>query len=192
MADYSLADIAAMMGKDKEGLGGAGWLILLFIFIFALGGNGGFFGGRPYPEPNGNGNYVTQSEMQSAINYQSTAGSLNEIRAAQCATDYKILETSAATNLAIQTNKYENLLGVKDIENRMEQCCCNLKATVIEQNQMTRDLIQANYISGLQSALNEAQNEIDNARQTTTILGTLGKWYANNPIGTGGTTPTGN
>ena len=45
MGGYSLSDIAAATGNDRDGFGnnnGAWWIIILFLFIFCGWGNNGF------------------------------------------------------------------------------------------------------------------------------------------------------
>ena len=50
-SEYSLSDIAAASGNNRNGDGmfggnGAWWIIILFLFVFCGWGNGGFGGNR--------------------------------------------------------------------------------------------------------------------------------------------------
>ena len=47
----------------------------------------------------------------------------------------------------------------------------------ISENQITRDLIQANYVDGLRTALSDAKTQISNQAQTSYILGQIGQYY---------------
>lgn len=59
------------------------------------------------------------------------------------------------------------------------------KELIIQENQKTRDLIQANYIEGLRTALSDAKAEISNRDQSSYILNTMGRWHGYPSCGCG-------
>nr|DAM64403.1 MAG TPA: hypothetical protein [Caudoviricetes sp.] len=169
MADYSLGDIAALMDRDDKGGWGdgfVGWIILLFIFLLAISGNG-FFG-------NGAGSAtqasLTTAELYSALGSQDIKNDIRDgfqsVESGICSVDKEILN-----------NRYNTQLGFQNLGQQMQQCCCDLRTTIIEQNQATRDLIQQNYVEGLRTALSDAKAEISNRSQSTYILSQLGQYY---------------
>lgn len=50
--------------------------------------------------------------------------------------------------------------------------------TIIEQNQLTRDLIQSQYLDELRTKLSDAKTQISNMEQNQYILGQLGNFYS--------------
>lgn len=150
----SIADYLAI-SKDGGTFGGNGgflWVILIFLFFLAFGGGfgNGFFG---------NG-------VEAATNFN-----LSQV-------ERDVLETSASTQREILDSRYTTQIGFQGLSAQMAQCCCDLKTEIISQNQITRDLIQANYINGLQTALSDAKSEISNHNQNEFILNTIGQWRA--------------
>jgi phenylalanine-4-hydroxylase len=73
-------------------------------------------------------------------------------------------------------NQKDILLGNKDIQAQLAQCCCDIKTTVKDENAMTRDLIQQNYISELSDKLNVARSQISNFEQSQYLLNTIGRY----------------
>ena len=108
--DYSLADVAAAVGNEnKDGFGGVGWIILLFIFLLAIGGNG-FFGKQ------GASDSVTQAEFQNGLYAQTTDRNLSDIKSGLCGVDKDVLTQNAQ-------NRQDMLLGFQNIQGQMSQCC---------------------------------------------------------------------
>jgi hypothetical protein len=167
MADYSLGDIAALMDRDDKGGWGdgfVGWIILLFIFLLAISGNG-FFGNGSATNAS-----LTTAELYSALGSQDIKNDIRSgfqsVESGICGIDKEILN-----------NRYSTQLGFQNLGQQLQDCCCNLRTTIIEQNQATRDLIQENYIDGLRTALSDAKAEISNRSQSTYILSQLGQYY---------------
>lgn len=167
MADYSLGDIAALMDRDDRkgwGDGFVGWIILLFIFLLAISGNG-FFGNGSATNAS-----LTTAELYSALGSQDIKNDIRDgfhsVESGICGVDKEILN-----------NRYSTQLGFQNLGQQLQDCCCNLRTTIIEQNQATRDLIQQNYIEGLRTALSDAKAEISNRNQSTYILSQLGQYY---------------
>lgn len=129
--------------------GGVGLLVLILIFLFGFGGNGSFGGG-------------SATEVYSKLASESAGVNGREA-----------LSMGYENQLATQRASYEGLLQFKDVQAQMASCCCDIKSTVIEQNQMTRDLINANTITELRAQLVEARDEIITAAQTQALLNVL-------------------
>jgi hypothetical protein len=163
MDGLSASDVLALT-KDNGGFldGGIGWIILLFIFIWAVfGGNG--FGAR-------GGDYVSQAELQNGLYNQTTDRNLSDIRDAQA-------QNTMALNTSILTTNYNGLLNAKDLQAQLASCCCATQKTIIEQNQLTRDAITDLKISELADRLSLARNQISNYEQSAYILNQLGAYY---------------
>lgn len=135
--------------------GGVGLLILILVFLFAFGGNG-VFGN------NGNVANSASTEVYSRLASEGASANTNAI-----------ISQGYENQLATMRASYENLLQFKDVQSQVASCCCDIKSTVIEQNQLTRDLINANTITELRAQLVEARDAIVTAEQTNALLNAL-------------------
>ena len=131
--------------------GGVGLLVLILIFLFGFGGNGVW--------GNSNG---SATEVYARLASEGAGANSAEI-----------LRQGYENQLATQRASYESLLQFKDVQAQMAACCCDIKSTVIEQNQMTRDLINANTITELRAELVEARDAIVTGEQTAALLNVL-------------------
>lgn len=169
-ANYSLSDIAAMMGNRNDGLfgggSGMGILIILFFLIFA-GGFGGQLGGSAY---------ATSNEVQRGFDNQNSMANEREILSA--------VNAGTAQTVAASNQVYHDLIGyVGDKYNELDrdvlslgnsiqtaianqnQCCCNtLRAIdgVNYANAQNTAAINANTTAQTQKILDAlAQNKIE-------------------------------
>lgn len=126
--------------------GGFGLIILILLFIFGFGGNGVFGGDH------------SATEVYSRLASES---------------DKDVLSQGYENQLATMRGSYESLLQFKDVQAQMAACCCDIKSTVIEQSQMTRDLINANTITELRAELVEERDANITAAQTQALLNIL-------------------
>lgn len=176
-SNYSLADVATVMGRDNGSMGGAWWLILLFLFL--IGGNGFGAGGR--------GDYVTSADLNSAIAGQTSALNQQQILLSSANNNYETarLIDGLGANIMAQNNtnlinliqgynqlgaqitNQTNVLGSKldNLGFQMENCCCSIKT-----------LIKDNQIADLTNQLNMAQNTAVNNAQSMYLLSQLGKY----------------
>lgn len=67
----------------------------------------------------------------------------------------------AVINSNISNQGYESRLATKDLGTQMGQCCCSLKTAIADEGSKTRELIQQNYISGLQGMLADAKGKVN-------------------------------
>ena len=68
----------------------------------------------------------------------------------------------AAINTNISNQGYESRLATKDLGTQMGSCCCSLKTAIADEGAKTRELIQQNYINGLQGMLADAKCKANN------------------------------
>lgn len=109
--NYTLSDIAAVTGSDRNGgmFGGNGdwgaWIILFLLFgMFGRGGWGGFGGGG------GNEPCATQSDVRAAVDQQTLISKLDQ-------QTYGIADSTYALNNAITG-------GFHGVERQLADCCC--------------------------------------------------------------------
>ena len=165
---------------DGFGFGGDGiWALLIFAMIF---NNGWGFG-------NGANNvattdYVSSEFTKSAINdlgtnvnngfartndnicdvrqavYNTGAGISNQVlenryagQLSACQTQRDILTQTNELNTNILTTALQN-------QSKMDECCCNLRASGIENTQKILDVLNQNTIDDLRSQVNDLKNTI--------------------------------
>lgn len=159
----SASDVVAMMG-NRDGFlgGGTGFIILLFIFIWAVFGGNGFNAGN-------NSDLVRQQDLYTALNGQTLE---NEVRDGNAG----IIAAINGVGMQVQDNKFVSQLGFQNLGAQVAACCSETQKTIIEENQRTRDLIQANYINELQTNLSDMKTALNNAEQTKSLLDTMGRW----------------
>ena len=167
------SDVLAMTrDNDGFGFGGVGGFILLFIFLIALGGNGLGFGN------NGNVNQMATADL---LYNQSTDSAIRGLAQGQCNITDAILNAS-----------YNNLLASKDTQYQISNSTASLGNMIAEQGNLTRALIQSNYINELSDKLQTTRDELSNTRQTailtnainsqtSDILNAQGRYYLNPP-----------
>lgn len=179
-SNYSLADVASVMGRDSGSMGGAWWLILLFLFLIGANGFGGIGGGAGAA-------YATQADINSAIQAQTSALNQQSILMSSQNNNYETARLidqlgvnimnqnntnlinliQGYNNLSSQITNQTNVLGSKldNLGFQMENCCCSIKT-----------LIKDNQIADLTNQLNFANNQAVNATQSQYLLSMLGKY----------------
>ena len=177
---YSLADLA-VLSKDSGGtMGGAWWLILLFLFLIGSGGFG--WGGNSAATA-----YATQADITSAIQAQTSAMNQQGILMSSQNNNYEtarlidqlgmnlmnqnnanqINVIQGFNNLSGQITNQTNVLSSKldQLGFAMENCCCSIKT-----------LIKDNQIADLTRELNKATTDSSNSAQSLFLLSQLGKF----------------
>lgn len=120
-------------------------------------------------------NYQTNMNLSNGISsaYSGLTNTLNANNVANMQGQYATQSAinSVGTNLAqdlsaINTNisnqGYESRLATKDLGTQVGNCCCSLKTAIADEGAKTRELIQQNYISGLQGMLADAKCKANN------------------------------
>lgn len=165
---YSLADIAAATGNNKnnDGFGGDNWAWVIVLFlIFGWGrGNNGFGGG------NGLGamdNYVLASDFatiqrQLSDGFGDLTAQSRYIQNGICdgfyAMNTSLLNGFAGTNNAIMTNGYETRNAIQGVSSQLANCCCSL-----EKGQMETNYLNAQNTCALQNTMNMNTRDIVDA-----------------------------
>lgn len=189
MADINTGDLALMRDGGMFG-GGNGLLWFIGILIILGMFNGGGFG-------MGNGNYVTQAELNAGLNNQATQNQLQQIALSSANNNYETARLIQAqslemaqqnntnlinaiqgfNNLGMQLTNQTNVLAgrIDGLSAQLNECCCSIKTQMLQDRLNDRD-----------RQLLIAQNAIDNANQTQTILSNLGRFVAWTPSGTNG------
>lgn len=178
----SAADVLALTrGTDNGFFGGSmGIFSLIIIFILLFGGNGGFWGSN-----NGAAEAFNTADLQRSLYNQSQDASIRSLATGQCELGQTVL-----------TSSYNNLVGLKDLQQQICNCCSNIENLITTENAATRQLIQENYIRELSDKLQTTRDALSNANQTAvlnaaiqhstdTILNYQGRYVLNPPCYTG-------
>ena len=121
---YNLSDIAAVTGRNGDGMfGDNGWWIIL-LFLFAGWGRGGFggFGGGAEGVP------ATQADVRAAVDQQTLISKLDNQTYGLADSTYAL--NNALTNgfhgvdNALCTLGYNMQAGMNGISHQISDCCC--------------------------------------------------------------------
>ena len=188
MGDYSLSDIASVMGGERGGgVGGILLIVIVFLFVIMIGGRG--LGGRGEAAVVNPG-YVTQAEFQAGLNNLGTQGQLQAIALSSANNNYETAQLiNGQTNTLMQQNNTNLInaiqgfnavtLGIQNQTNtlaqqimalsaKLDDCCCSIKTQMLQ-----------NRLDDAQAALVSKNNDISNYNQSQYLLGQMGKWVAN-------------
>lgn len=142
---------------EYAGFGGIGWLILILLFFMGFGGG---WGNNPANAPAG------ASGVASTI-YSQQASQTSEDNARS------ILSRGYESQIATLNAQYQTLLGFKDQQYQMNDCCCSIKTEILADGQKTRDLINSLTVTDLRAQLVEAQDQIATIQQTGALVQAL-------------------
>ena len=183
--DYSLSDIASVMGGEKGGgFGGLLMVVIVFLFVVMLGGRG--FGGNDAPNPG----YVTQADLSAGLANLGTQNQLQGIALSSANNNYetaRIIDAQTNTlmqqnntnlvnaiqgfnqvNLTIQNQTNVIAQQLQALQAKMDSCCCDIKTQMLQ-----------NRLDDAQALLVSKNADISNYNQSQYILGQMGKWVAN-------------
>lgn len=132
------------IGGDGFGFGGgSAWIMLIFAFLILGGGFGGF-GNRQ--------NVATTEELSAGFNFAGVNNSLKDLMLGQANINQNL-------GNAVCQSTYE-------LASKIDSCCCQTQlglkdvvATVIAENNATRELIRQDKIEALQAQVNKLQLE---------------------------------
>ena len=136
--------------KDNDGFGGVGLIILLFIFLIGLSGNGFGWGN--------NGTMFGLNDIQNSL-YNQTQDANSRALAASLAT----------TNDFILNNKYDNAILIKDLSNQVSNSVAALGNQIANQTATITTLFNEQTINDLRDKLATTRDELSNTRQTAVI-----------------------
>ena len=131
-SNYSLSDIAAVSGKNADGMFGGGdwgaWIILFLLFgLFGRGGFGGF-------GADGAGPCATQADVRAAVDQQTLISKIDQ-QTYGMADSFTALNNTLNNNFrgidnAICTLGYQNQAGVNALSAQLAQCCCDTRGAI--------------------------------------------------------------
>ena len=147
------ADVLSLT-KDGDGFGGVGLIILLFIFLMAISGNG-FFG-------NNTSNGLALADLQASL-YNQTQDSNSRAISNQIAT----------LNDSVLNNKYDNAILIKDLSNQMSNSVAAIGNQIANQTSIMTNLFNQQTIDHLREVNNNLHDELSNATQTATITNNI-------------------
>lgn len=132
---------------------------------------------------------VTANDSQNAYRLQNSinqgfAGINATVNGTNAMTNNYLAQGFAGLNTAITNNGYESRLAVQDLARQNADCCCGIKTAVQAEGAATRQLIQNNLITELQTKLCDAKAKnaalesqaftcASNASQTRDIINTI-------------------
>lgn len=137
--DYSLSDIAAITGNNRNNGGfgdGNGWWIILLFLVFGWGGRGGLgnlFGGQGGASNSGGVEFMTpwatQSDVRSAVDQQTLISKLDQQTYGIANSTYDLNNTLMngfhGVDNAICTLGYQTQQGFNSLASQMASCCCD-------------------------------------------------------------------
>ena len=137
MENFSLSDIAAVLGgnRDRDGgiFGGSGLIIIILILFFLMMGRGGNTAA-------GCDNTATRGEVQMGFDQQTTTSKLDQIAYGLANSGYTTAQQINGVNTTV-------LQGFGDLGARMDSCCCGIQRSIDGVNYNgainTRDIIQS-------------------------------------------------
>ena len=143
----SAGDVMALT-RNNDGFGGVGLIILLFIFLIGIGGNGFL----------GNGTGLALADIQSSLYNQS-----------QDMNSRQTQSQIAMVNDSILNNKYDNAILIKDLSNQMSNSVAAIGNQIANQTATITNLFNEQTIDRLRDALSTTRDELSNTRQTAVI-----------------------
>ena len=175
---YNLSDIAAVTGRNGDGMWGDGgwWIILLFLFAgWGRGFGGGGFGGGYEPIP------ATQADVRAAVDQQTLISKLDNqtygLADSTYALNNSIMSGFHGVDTAVCTLGYNIQNGFNTLGHQISDCCCetgraiergfadtnyNLATQACDTRRVisdsTRDIIDANN-AGVRSILDFLTND---------------------------------
>ena len=130
---YNLSDIAAVTGRNGDGMfGDSGWWIIL-LFLFAGWGRNGFGGGfggdGGYPVP-----CATQADVRAAVDQQTLISKLDQQTYGLADSTYALTNTITngfhGVDNAICTLGYNVQNGFNTMSHQMSDCCCETQRLI--------------------------------------------------------------
>ena len=180
--NFSLADIAAVLGGNNDGGGFGGLLMIVILFLFVV-----MFTGNRNGNPGYQPQYATQSDVQQTAQYGNLLDGNRDL--ANLITN-GTAQSVAATNQA----KYDNInvakdkLGQANALANQNACCCETKMLISETgNGLSREIAQSRYDNALALAgmeqritakmdantIQELRDKVDALRDQVNLSGVL-------------------
>jgi hypothetical protein len=159
----------AITSARDSGFGNNGaWIILLFIFILAIGG--GNFGWGNNNSSGALGVAELQNQIQTGFNFNDVGDKLDGITNGICTLGYNSLQNANSITQAMNTGFDSVNMNINNLSHSVEQGFCAIKTQLLQDkyDTVSRELVQA-------------QNALSNNAQSQYILGQIGTYYTNPP-----------
>lgn len=127
------------MNENGSFLEGNGIIILILFFIMMMGGGWGAWGGANNPAVQG---ALTRADVNDAITFQNIGNGIGNL----------------ANSVNMGFAGVQNSLG--SMSGTMATQCCDIKATILADGQLTRQMIQDQTIQNLRDKLADKDKEI--------------------------------
>lgn len=165
MADFSLADLKAVMG-DENGMGG-GWLWLIVLLLFFRGGALGGECGRT----------LTEAEYQNGQNFRTVDNQLMGISNGICSSTYELNKSITSEGRALQQQVADcccnTQLGIANLAAQGDKNTCAITTAIHAEGEATRAMIRENEIQSLRDKVSEltlAQSQCAQNNYLTSVL----------------------
>lgn len=126
----SLADIAAVTGGNRDGLGGDGgwWILIILLALFGgFGNRGGIGGGEPCATP---------ADLQRGFDNQGVTNKLNGLENAFASLGYDQLAQMNGLNSTVMQTGFglQSSLdgGFNGLSRQLADCCCENRAAIAQ------------------------------------------------------------
>ena len=146
------SDVMALT-KSNDGFGGVGLIILLFIFLIGIGGNG-FWGN--------NSTALGLADIQASL-YNQT----------QDANSRQLQNSLAMVNDTVLNNKYDNAVLIKDLSGQISNSVAAIGNQIANQTATITNLFNEQTINDLRDKLSTTRDELSNTRQTAVITNNI-------------------
>lgn len=155
------ADMAAVMRGgygDSWGGGNSWWIVILFLAMM-WGGNG--WGNNGFQNAIGYENLATSNEVQRGFDNQNSMANQRDILAAVQGNSLQGMQNANQNTQYLMgafNDKYNELqrdiagiaMGQQQAIFNQQQCCCDIKQTIMEEANATRAMMQQDKIDSLQ------------------------------------------
>ena len=145
-SNYSLADIAAATGEDRED--NWMWIIILFLFLFGFGGNGI---NRP--------NDATTQEILFGQQFQGLDQKIDRIGNGICDSTFALNNSITSEGRALQnqlaTCCCDTNRNIDAVRHENAQNTCAITTAIHSEGEQTRALITANEVQALRDKVQE-------------------------------------
>jgi hypothetical protein len=172
------------MGSNDTGIFGGSWLFAFLIIALLFGGGNGLGWG--------NSGASVESQINTAINNQTTQAGLRDVLLSSANNNYETARLISDQTMATMQQNNTNLINaiqgfnavtqtittqgasiqdaISRLSYQLDSCCCGIKT------QMLQDKYDA-----LAEKYRTAETNASNAAQSEYLLSVMGKWVANAP-----------
>lgn len=170
---YSLADIAAATGNNRnDGMFGGDWIWIIVLFLFA-GGNG--FGGFGNNGANGAGiqGLATRADINEGFAFNTLNNGIDALKTGQCTGFNGVNQNINNLGYQLQQCCCETNRNIDSVNYNMAKNTCDIIQAGNANTQRIVDMFTQDKIESLRTELNAAQLTLAQQAQTNTLLDQL-------------------